>query len=175
MEYIKKVSKILINILLLFILIITLIIVYNIVQVNFFNKEYYNFFGYTFFKVATGSMSGSIEIGDIVIAKLGNQNINVNDVIVYKQDDYIITHRIIEMEEENITTKGDANNTEDKPITKENVIGKVIKVIHNVSIWESVLKTPKVFILMIITGTLFIITILFNSIQKKDMEVKKDD
>lgn len=175
MEYIKKASKILINVLLLFILIITLIIVYNIVQVNFFNKEYYNFFGYTFFKVATGSMSGSIETGDIVIAKLGNQNINVNDIIVYKQEDYIITHRIIEIEEENITTKGDANNTEDKPITKENVIGKVIKVIHNVSIWENVLKTPKVFILMIITGTLFIITILFNSIEKKDMEVKKDD
>ena len=175
MKYIKKASKILINILLLFILIITLIIIYNIVQVNFFNKQYYNFFGFTFFKVATGSMSGSIETGDIVIAKLGNQNININDIIVYKQDDYFITHRIIEIEQDNITTKGDANNTEDKPIRKEKIIGKVIKVIHNVSIWENVLKTPKVFILIIVTATLFVITIIFNSNEKNDMEVKKDD
>ena len=174
MKYIKKTSKILVNILLLFILIITLIIVYNIIQVNFLNKEYYNFFGYTFFKVATGSMSGSIETGDIVIAKLGNQNINLNDIIVYKQDEYIITHRIVEIEKDNITTKGDANNTEDKPITQEKVIGKVIKVIHNISIWENVLKTPKVFILIIITGTLLIITFIFSNNEKRHGG-KKDD
>ena len=42
----------------------------------------------------------------------------------------------IEMEEDRLITKGDANNVQDDPITKDVVIGKVIFVIPNIHFWK---------------------------------------
>ena len=61
-------------------------------------------FGYTALEVVTGSMSGTIEIGDLVIVEL-TKDINVGDIIVYGQDDNLITHRVIEINEENINNE----------------------------------------------------------------------
>ena len=39
-------------------------------QTMFLGKAYNNFFGYSFFEVETGSMAGTIEIGDWIVVKL---------------------------------------------------------------------------------------------------------
>lgn len=155
----KKILEIILNIIILIIVIIAIFVVYNFVQTKILNKEYCNIFGYTIFQVSTGSMSNTIEVDDIVIVKLNKENLKENDIIVFKQDENIITHRIIKKENDKITTKGDANNAEDNPIKQDDVIGKVIKIIPNIAIWKKVLKTPKVIISIIITITLFIISI----------------
>lgn len=125
-----------------------------VVQTKLIKKEYANILGYSGFEVITGSMSGTIEIGDVIIVKLTN-NIKENDIIVYKQDNMFITHRVISINNNNITTKGDANNSEDKKITKDQVIGIVIKVIPKVALWKKVLSTPIVIIPIITTILLF--------------------
>ena len=142
---------------------IVIILIYNIIQVSILNKPYMNIFGHSFFQVKTGSMSGTMEIGDIIIVKL-TKEVNKNDIITYEQDKMLITHRIIEKNEESITTKGDANNSKDEPITEEEVIGKVVHIFKNVEIWKNVLLTPEVYILVITTLVLFGITI---SIEEK--------
>ena len=48
------------------------------------------------------------------------------DIITYKSDNAFITHRIIKMDGDSIIAKGDNNNTQDKPITKDAVLGKVV-------------------------------------------------
>lgn len=83
---------------------------------------------YTAFVVNTGSMADVININDIILVKK-TKTVKENDIIAFKQDDELIVHRIINVNEEGIITKGDANNQEDEPIGLEQIIGKVIKVI----------------------------------------------
>lgn len=150
-------SRAVINLTYIILAIIVIILFYNIIQVSVFNKPYMNIFGYTFFQVKTGSMSGTMEIGDIIIVKI-TKEVNKNDIITYEQEQMLITHRIIEKQDTTITTKGDANNSEDEPISQDEVIGKVVYTFKNVAIWKNVLKTPEVYTLIIITLVLFGIT-----------------
>lgn len=84
--------------------------------------------GFSVLRVDSGSMEPSISVGDILIIKECG-DYEVNDVVTYNVDnDYLVTHRIIEKKEEkNFVTKGDNNNTKDTDkVTKENIEGKVI-------------------------------------------------
>ena len=122
--------------------------------------------GYAVFQVATGSMSGEMEVKDIIIARVLNedkkQELKVDDIVVFQEADNLITHRIIEIEEDKIITKGDSNNTEDAPIKRENVIAKVVKTVHKIAIWEKVFTTPEVYISIIVTVTLFGVTFAYS-------------
>lgn len=139
----SKIIGTILNILLCIVFIILLFGAYYIVQIKVQNKEYANMFGYTFFEVATGSMSPTIEIGDIVIVKL-TKEVNKNDIIVYKDGKDFITHRLINIKKDELITKGDANNSEDKSITMEQVLGQVIYTIPKVGIWRKIILTPQI-------------------------------
>lgn len=114
------------------IVLVALIAIY-VFQTAVLKKKYVNVFDYTVFRVATGSMRHEININDIVIVKI-TKDVITKDVIVFEQDDDLIVHRIIDINGDNIITKGDANNSNDEPINKEQVVGKVLKVIHNRSL-----------------------------------------
>jgi len=87
-----KFASIVLNIFLTISTIILIVLIYNYVQTKILKKDYCNFWGYTAFKVVSGSMADTINIGDIVIVKIekNKENININDIIVFKQDEYII-------------------------------------------------------------------------------------
>lgn len=157
----RKIVKIVSNIIYGILGIIIIVLIYNIIQVGILNKSYMNIFGYSVFQVKTGSMSSTMEVGDIIIVKL-TKDVLENDIITYEKDNILITHRIIEKQEEDIIAKGDANNSADDPITTEEVIGKVVYTFKNVEIWKNVFKTKEVYTLLIITLVLFIITTLIK-------------
>ena len=94
-------------------------------------------------------MSGTIEINDVVIVKI-NDNIKENDIITYELDDTIITHRLIKIEDNQLITKGDANNAEDKPIEKPK-LGIWIKVLSDVKVIASIIVTIILFGLAVST------------------------
>lgn len=146
--------------------IIVIVLIYNLIQITVLGKPYMNLFGYSLFQVKTGSMSGTIEIGDIVIVKL-TKEVEKEDIITYEHEKILITHRVIEKHGDNLITKGDANNAEDKPITTDEVIGKVAYTIKNVEIWQKVLKTPEVYISIILTLILFGITGIVGNSKKE--------
>lgn len=139
-------------------IIILVILLFYYSQIKIFGKKYINFCGYTIFQVITGSMADTIQIKDIVIVKL-TQDVEVNDIITYKSGEDFVTHRVIKIEDNKITTKGDANNSEDNPITKDEVVGKVVFIISNVAVWMNVFRTPEV--LLAIIFTIIMIKILF--------------
>ena len=169
----KKVIKIIgnsiINILVIIAVVILIFSIYFLVQTKILNKDYANIFGYTFFEIATGSMSGTLEIGDVVIVKLTN-DVEVGDIIVYKEEDYFITHRLIEKNQDTLIAKGDANNSEDSPISINDVIGKVEFTIENVGIWKKVFTSPSVLITLFINIVLFGIVLIYK--KKKKVEEK---
>lgn len=78
-------------------------------------------FKYQFLVIATGSMRPYINKGDVVLLrKLDNEEIKklkVGDVLVFRQDDKIVVHRIAKIYKSGtemfFKTKGDSNNDED--------------------------------------------------------------
>ena len=94
--------------------------------------------------VASASMVPEFNVGDVAIIKKCNSNdVTVGDIIQYKMEGYTVVHRVVEKKQSNgkviFMTKGDNNNTPDvNPVTKEQLIGKVIykiKYIGYPAIW----------------------------------------
>lgn len=148
-KVINKISTIILNILLVIVSILIIIGLYYLVQIKILNNSYANIFGYTFFEVATGSMSNTIEIGDVVIVKI-TKEVQENEIIVYSEDNNFITHRLITKDENGkFITKGDANNSEDKPIEEAQILGKVIYIIPKIGILKRAILSPQVLILIL--------------------------
>lgn len=169
-KVLSKILGIILNILLIIAFLILIFGIYYNVQTKLLNKEYVNIFGYTFFEVATGSMSGSIEVGDVVLVKITNE-VQEDDIIVFKENNSFITHRIVKKDGNIITTKGDANNTEDNPITIDKVLGKVTYVIENIGIIRKVITSPAVLISITITLILLGIIVIYKP---KEQKVEED-
>ena len=155
----EKTTNIFLNILIGIFVIILLVSIYSGFQVKVLKNDYANFFGYSMFEVQTGSMSDYIEAGDWIILKL-TKNVDTNDVITYKQDGNYITHRIIEAYNGTYITKGDANNAKDEPISRDQIVGKVVKILPNFTVIQKVLFNPIVLMALIIT--LYLIGFLFK-------------
>ena len=148
-KVINKISTIILNILLVIVSILIIIGLYYLVQIKILNNSYANIFGYTFFEVATGSMSNTIEIGDVVIVKI-TKEVQENEIIVYSEDNNFITHRLITKDENGkFITKGDANNSEDKPIEEAQILGKVIYIIPKIGILKRAILSKQVLILIL--------------------------
>ncbi|MDO4282632.1 MAG: signal peptidase I [Clostridia bacterium] len=115
MKIIKKLLTILVMLILLSILFVSGVILVN----SYIHPdEVPSFFGWKPFIVLSGSMEAQIMPGDIVVVKEVDVNtLKRNDIIAFKEDNVVITHRIIEVIEENgkvkYKTKGDNNNIED--------------------------------------------------------------
>lgn len=134
-------------------------------QVKIQKKDYANLFGYSLFEVATGSMSPTIEVGDVVITKL-TKEVNANDIIVYMDGKNIITHRLIEKNGDKIITRGDANNSEDKPIEEKMIIGEVVKIIPQLGTWQQILSSPEVLVLIVIL--ILILSVIYAYTSKSE-------
>ncbi len=138
--------------------IILAILLFCYAQLKIFHKDYINFCGYTVFQVITGSMSDTINPKDIVIVKL-TDDVKTNDIITFRVGNDFVTHRMIGTEGDKIITRGDANNSQDAPISKNQIVGKVVFIVANVAIWIRVIKEPIVIATIIIT--IIVIKLMF--------------
>ena len=157
----KTIKNIIINSIIFVLGIIAVAAIWTSFQLNVQNKEYLDLFGYSIFNTATGSMSPTMEKGDIVFVKIGEQT-KEKDIITYKKDNSFITHRIIKIDGESIIAKGDNNNTQDEPITKDSIVGKVVYIINNVEVWKNVFSDTSVIIPVVLTVVLFVILVSYK-------------
>ena len=118
--------------------------------------------------VVSGSMEPEISVGDLIIVTK-KENYEVNDVIVFQDGRMTVTHRIVAIDEETVTTKGDANNTEDKPIFPAQIKGEVVAVVPLVGYVIDWVKTP-VGTLLILGVAIFLTERSFRSDKQKDAE-----
>ena len=125
-----------------------------------------SFFGFRIYKIGSGSMIPYLNINDLIIIRESN-NYSVNDVITYDNNDgSTTTHRIISINGDEVITKGDANNTEDFPISKDKIVGKLIFRIHNIGFINYLLSKPLFWIILFVSG--FIITIIIPDNKNKE-------
>ena len=171
LKFINKVFQIFIDFLVFIITILILFSLYNLISIKVLNKPYTNLFGFSVFEIATGSMEPTLNVKDLVIVKI-TKNISLDDIITYEEDGNLITHRVIEIKEDTITTKGDANNSIDVKVPKTKIVGKIVYVIRKGGIIREVFITPKVIIS--ITITLVLISLCLSYKENKPDKNKKN-
>lgn len=131
-----------------------------------------DFFGYKSFVIVSGSMEPTIRKGDAIIVKeVPIEEIKENDIISFTQGETNVTHRIVEITEENgikkYTTKGDNNNSEDKEkITYQQIEGKYQLKINQFGVVTNILKNK-------ITLIILIVVIVFIYCYKSKIENQK--
>lgn len=157
----KILKKVIVDLIIFVLCVIAIIVIWGFVQLNVQKKDYINIFGYSVFSTETGSMSPTMEKGDIVIIKIGDE-IREKDIITYKKENVFITHRIEKINEDSIIAKGDRNNTEDEPIKKDDIIGRVVFIINDVEVWKKVFIDINVIIPICITVILFILLVSYK-------------
>jgi len=171
-NFIAKLINIILNILIGIFGVILLITIYNSIQTKILKNSYSSFFGYSVFEVQTGSMSDTINAGDWIIVKY-QRSINLDDIITYEKNGEFITHRVVEVYKETYVTKGDSNNTKDDPINKEQVVGKVVKILPAFGILRLTIFNPAVLITLIIT--LYFANLVFKNKRKTTKESTNND
>lgn len=101
-------------------------------------SEIPSIFGYSSLIVATGSMSGTLEEGDLIIIK-DTGDYKIGDIVTFFQKDDTIptTHRIYYIDADGKwVTRGDANNAYDENhITDEDIYGELVMTIPGVGIF----------------------------------------
>ena len=100
-------------------------------------------FGVSSAIVVSGSMSGAIEVNDMIFTKACD-DYAVGDIIMFRSGKSAVTHRIVERTEDGFVTKGDANNTPDmETVAPGNVVGKVIFVVPGFGLLTGFLQTKR--------------------------------
>ena len=164
----KKVLKIIIDVLTLIVFLILVVIIFAKVKMMTSNKDYFDVFGYSVFTIASGSMEPTLSINDIIIVKK-NDNYSVNDIVTYRdeKDDAYVTHRIVSKNGNRVITKGDHNNTNDAIIDESVIIGKLVKTYRKAGIWQKVITTPYIIAMIFVTLILFDFAFSYKGIKKK--------
>lgn len=122
------------------IFIFLVIILYNVVllYMSYIDKfDTPSFYIYKAYLISTESMEPELKKGDaIIIKKVAEDQLRVNDIVTFKINGEIITHRIVRIDEVNsekfYITKGDNNNVEDSDELRFSDIEgkKIIKIPH---------------------------------------------
>lgn len=119
------------------------------------------------YKVQTGSMEDGIHVGDYIIV-LKHGEYKENDIVTFKKDNILITHRIVKDYGDRVVTKGDANNTEDEGISKDSIVGKVI---FKGGVLNFIINFKYVLVCLLLS--LYLISYYFDKNNKKENEEKK--
>ena len=133
----NKLMKIVSDALQIILTIIIIICIYSFISLNILGKDYVNYFSYTVFSIGSNSMAPTITTNDLIIVKL-TKNVEKGDIITFKDDKVLVTHRIISETANGYITKGDANEWIDTwVVTQKDITGVVKKKIKFIA-WPSV-------------------------------------
>ncbi|MDF2531704.1 MAG: signal peptidase [Clostridia bacterium] len=128
----RKLLAILFNVTMVLIILVSLSYIISAEQVRDNPLHIPSVLGFTPLTVVSGSMSPGIETGDMVIIRMGNKNIKPGDVVTYRLEDVLVTHRIKSISNAAdvaavFITQGDANSIPDYKLVERNqILGKYV-------------------------------------------------
>lgn len=120
-----------------------------------FKKDLPKIFGFAQIIVISGSMQPAIDVGDMLVIR-EQSGYAVHDIVTYHTSQSFITHRVVEVNDGELLTRGDANNVIDDPIALSAVEGKVVLQIHGAGNLLLFLKTPFGILMMLLVLFLLI-------------------
>ncbi|MBR6806883.1 MAG: signal peptidase I [Clostridia bacterium] len=128
-------------------------------------------FGYGAAVVLSGSMEPELSKGDLIIVR-ETEDYSLRDVVVFQDADSLVVHRIVDMDEDTVTTKGDANGAADEPVKTSSLKGKVVFSLPAVGSAVSFLKTP-IGIILVLAAAIALLEIPRRREKQKDDEEKQ--
>jgi signal peptidase len=135
-----------------------------------------SFLGYKPFIVLSGSMQPEFYAGDIALVKEVDVNtLKAQDIIAFKKDGSVITHRIMEIAKldgiHKFVTKGDSNNVDDGiGVTDEMVEGKYLFHISKIGNTAMFMQTP--IGLMVFVALPLMLFILYDILRRQIFDNK---
>lgn len=152
MKYVKKILFALITFILSIILIYN---IYNVVSLKILKKDLATVNGYAILEVVSGSMEPTIHVGDIIVIDTKPEYFNVEDIITfYDKAGAFVTHRIVSINDKEMLTKGDNNNSQDEVTTTDKIVGKYVTKINGGGKLLAALRSPFTMIMILIIGIL---------------------
>ena len=125
-------------------------------------------FGYGMSVVLSGSMEDRLSVDDLVMIK-ATDTYQVDDIVLYQEGDSLVIHRIIEIDGDTVTTKGDANNVADEPINKSQIKGVLVYDIAGLGAVVNLLKQP-VSVFILLAAALLLTELSYRKEKDKDTE-----
>lgn len=117
--------------------------------------------------VLSGSMEPALSVNDLVVVKKADIY-EEGDVVIYQERQSLIIHRIVKIDGDSVITKGDANNTEDEPISLSQIKGKLLFSIHAVGSVIRIVKSGP-FAAVIIVGIILLMALSRETDAKEDL------
>jgi len=148
-----------------------------IVKSIVYPDEVPSFLGYKPFIVLSGSMEPEFYSGDLVLAReVVTSDLKVGDVISYREGQSVITHRILEITEEQgrkFITKGDHNNVIDRnPVTEDQVEGRYLFHVSKLGNFAIFMQTPLGMVIFIACP--LVLFILYDIMRRSYFDRKKN-
>lgn len=174
------IKSLIIKIIYIIIIPIVLYDIYLIVQTRINPEKTPNIFGIKTFTIISGSMAPTINVNDIIIIKeTGQLDIQKNDIITFRVNDEIVTHKVVNIEVEDnqlvYTTKGDNNEVTDLcKIRYDQIEGKYIGKIPFLGKIFAFLKNEIVFEVMILILVIVYVIEKRNINKKNERRVKRE-
>ncbi len=128
-------------------------------------------FGYGMSVVLSGSMESRLSVDDLVIIK-ATDSYKVDDIVLFQDGNSLVIHRIIEIDGDTVTTKGDANNVADEPINKSQIRGVLVYDIAKLGAVVNILKQP-VFVILILAAAFLLNELSYR--KEKDTDTEEID
>lgn len=110
--------------------------------------------------VVSGSMEPELSIDDIIFV-VKDSSIELDDIVVYQSNGILVVHKVVKIENDQITTRGTANNTDDEPISLSDIKGRVLFSIGSMGKIINFIRTPFVVIAILLLA----IFLLYKSYQ----------
>lgn len=150
-----------------------------------------SFFGYRWYKVLTSSMSPEILPGDVVVVKVGADDLKTNDIITFNptaDKNAVLTHRLVGSAADNdgnilYKTKGDANKSYDvQGVKPEQIIGKVVFKVRYISRIVTYISDHLILSISVLVGFISAVYIVkrlirlkLGSVKRKHEEIVEND
>ena len=128
-------------------------------------------FGFGAAVVLSGSMEPTFSTGDLILVREA-PTYGIDDIVVYQEGRTLVVHRIVDMADGTVTTKGDANNASDEPIELSAIRGRVLFHIPGAGNVVSFLKSP-VGTILVIVAAIALVEIPRRREQKQDDEERQ--
>jgi len=122
--------------------------------------------GYGCAVVLSGSMEPELSVDDLVIIKQ-TDTFNEKDVIVYQSGKSLVIHRVVSIDGDTVITKGDANNTNDSPISRDAVKGTLVCAIPYVGVITRAISSP-IGVVCILALALILLELSYRRERKQD-------
>ncbi len=95
-----------------------------------------------------GSMLPTIRGGDIIVVRpVGASDVTIGDVVVFRQADTLVAHRLVRKHGTNgtmvLVTRGDFAPRSDEPLPADKVLGKVVALERGGRTWDLTSRLPR--------------------------------